>query len=272
MGCLIHPTAIIAPGAELGENVSIGPYCVIADKVRIGDGCVFEPFVRLLDYVEIGRECHLHENSVLGGTPQDHDFTGGVSWVRLGNRVICREAVTIHRGSGEGTETAVGDDCMLMEGVHLGHNVRLGRHCILTNKVGLSGYVEIGDNTVIGGIAGFHQFVKIGRLCMVGGLSKVIKDVPPFCMADGHPIKIYGLNKVGLRRNGFGQEERTHIKRIYRTLFMNRMTKQEAMERVAEMYPEDPIAAEILAFVRSVKRGLAPWAGVDNMKEGLRND
>lgn len=269
MGCLIHPTAIIAPGAELGENVSIGPYCVVAEKVRIGDGCVFEPFVRLLDYVEMGRECHLHENSVLGGTPQDHDFKGGASWVRLGDRVICRESVTIHRGSGEGTATTVGDDCMIMEGTHLGHNVRLGRGCILTNKVGLSGYVEIGDFTVIGGMAGFHQFVKIGRFCMIGGLAKVIKDVPPFCMADGHPIRVYGLNSVGLRRNGFGQGERLHIKRVYKALYGSRATKREALENLEKEYPGDAIVAEIVAFARSLKRGLAPWGAEESKKEGV---
>lgn len=260
MSCNIHPTAIIAQGAELGEGVVIGPYCVVDSKVKIGDGSVLSPFVRILDYVTMGQGCQLHENVVLGGTPQDHDFDGSDSWVRLGDRVICRESVTIHRGSGKDSETVVGDDCMIMEGVHLGHNTRLGKKCILTNKVGLSGYVEVGDGAVLGGIAGVHQFIKIGRYAMVGGLSKVNKDVPPFCLADGFPVKVYGLNSVGLRRNGFSQADRTHIKEIYRILYRERLPLKEALARIETQWPSDVIASEIVAFIRSLKRGLAPWS------------
>lgn len=257
---VIHPTALVSKSAELGEGVHVGPYSIVDAEAKIGDGTRIEAFVRVCDYVEIGRNCRIHENTVLGGTPQDHDFGGEVSYVRIADDVVLRENVTIHRASGEGCETFVGQGSLLMEGCHLGHNVRIGKHCTITNKVGFSGHGEVGDYVVVGGLAGFHQFVKVGSYAMVGGMAKIIKDIPPYSMADGLPARIYGLNTIGLRRRGFTQEQRTHIKRLYKMLYDRQLSRRDAISRLEATFPDDEFARIIVSFVRSLKRGLTPWA------------
>ncbi|MCX7829018.1 MAG: acyl-ACP--UDP-N-acetylglucosamine O-acyltransferase [Thermanaerothrix sp.] len=260
MSVLVHPTAVVSPEAQIGEGVVIGPYCVIDGKVVIGDGTVLESFVRICDYVKIGPRCRIYDHVTLGRAPQDFGFKGEESWVRIGADVVMRENVTVHRASGEGKETVVGDGTYLMEGCHLGHNVRVGSHCVLANKVGLAGYSTVGDRVTIGGMAGVHQFVSIGRSCMIGGLSKVVKDVPPFCLADGRPARIHGLNKVGLRRQGFSAEDRSRIRWIYDELRTGPLPLREALKDLAERLPEDRFVRELLDFMGCCRRGWTPWA------------
>lgn len=260
MGATIHPTAIVSPKAEIEDNVIIGPYCIVEDKVHIGEGTVLEAFIHLLDFTELGSTCHIYENTVLGREPQDRDFGGEESWVRIGNNVVIRENVTIHRSSGEGTTTEVGNDCFIMEGVHLGHNVHIGNRVTIANKAGFAGYVTVGDGTVVGGLAGFHQFVRIGRFCMIGGLSKIVKDVPPFLLVDGHPARVHGINRVGLKRAGFSSGERQEIKELYRHLYHAGLPFRTAAQ---SMPVEGSLAAaEISAFVVQSKRGVTPWPHV----------
>jgi UDP-N-acetylglucosamine acyltransferase len=255
---IVHPTALVDPRAELGEGVRIGPYCVLDGRIRIGDGTVLEAFVRICDFVELGRDCRLSEQVVLGREPQDTAFAGEESWVRIGNRVILRENVTIHRASGEGKATEVGDDCWLMEGCHLGHNVRMGRGCIMANKAGCAGHVQVGDHVNFGGMAGVHQFVKIGRFAMLGGLSKIVKDVPPFTLIDGRPARVYGLNKVGLRRNGFDLAARLRIRALYERIYRSGLPVREAVTQL-EAEAQDEYGLEIVAFAKASRRGLMPW-------------
>lgn len=257
----IHHTAVVSPDAKLGERVWVGPYAVIDGKVKIGDGTRIEAFVRVHDYVEIGRNCHIFEYTSIGGIPQDHGYGGEVTFARIGDGVILRENVTVNRATGEGNETAVGDGTMIMDGCHLAHNVRIGANCTLTNKVGLAGHCEVGDHVVIGGLTGFHQFVKVGSYAMVGGMAKIIKGVPPYAMVDGHPARVYGLNTVGLRRKGFTQEQRSHIKNIYKLLYDRAFRSADALCEIERRWPDDRYAAEIVTFVRSLKRGLTPWMG-----------
>jgi UDP-N-acetylglucosamine acyltransferase len=259
----IHPTAIVSPEAELGVGVEIGPYSIVEGGAKIGDGTRLEAFVKIGGSVEIGRNCHIFENTVLGGPPQDHDFGGEVSFVRIADSVVLRENVTIHRATGEGMETSVGEGTLLMEGCHLGHNVRIGARCTVTNKVGLSGHSWLGDNVVVGGLTGFHQFVRVGSYAMVGGMAKIIKDVPPYSMADGIPARVRGLNTIGLRRNGFSQEERTQIKNIYKLLYDRHLKRSEAVVLLERDFPDDRFALEIAAFARSTRRGLTKWIESD---------
>lgn len=268
MSVLVHPTAVVSPDAEIGDGVVIGPYCVIDSKVRIGEGTILEAFVRICDYVEVGSDCRIFDHVTLGREPQDFGFKGEESWVRIGPRVVIRENVTIHRASGEGKETVVGQGTYLMEGCHLGHNVRVGAFCVLANKVGLAGYSSVGDRVTIGGMAGVHQFVSIGRSCMIGGLSKVVKDVPPFCLADGRPARIHGLNKVGLRRQGFSPEERDRILEIYRCLRRGALPLRQALARLGEECPHDPIVGELVEFMGHCRRGWTPWAHRSEPFEG----
>ena len=265
---LIHPTAIVSPDAKLGWGVKVGPYAVIEAGSRIGDGTKIEAFVRIKPCVAIGRNCHIFENAVLGSDPQDRDFGGEVSYVRIGDDVVLRENVTVNRATGEGLETYVGSGSLIMEGCHLGHNVRVGEHCTVSNKVGFSGHVEVGDYAVVSGLTGFHQFVKVGPYAMVGGLAKVVKDVPPYSLVDGHPARVYGLNVVGLRRRGFSQEDRTKIKNIYRLLYDRRMRRTEAIAAVETEYGDDEYGVVILTFLKSLKRGLTAWARKDGHRAG----
>jgi UDP-N-acetylglucosamine acyltransferase len=259
MSVSVHPTAIVSTEAELGENVSVGPYCIVDGQVRIGSGTVLNAFVRIRNFVEIGEACHLEEHVTLGGEPQDFGFKGEETWVRIGSGVVFRENVTVHRATGEGNSTIIGDRAYLMEGSHVGHNARVGNDVVLANKVGLAGYVTVGDRAVLGGMAGVHQFVHIGRFCMIGGLSKIVKDVPPFTMADGRPARLFGLNKVGLRRNGFDAAARGHLLSLYKELYQSGLPFRKACALLAEKAAEDSFVEEIAAFVAASKRGLTSW-------------
>ncbi len=261
MSLFIHPTAVVSPEAKLGEDVFVGPFCYVDGAVSIGARTSLKAFCRICDYTTIGEDCQVFENAVIGSIPQDHGFKDEISYVTIGNRTTIRESVTVHRASGEGEVTSVGNDCLIMEGVHLAHNVRLGNSVTISNKTGLAGYVTVGDGTVISGLAGFHQFVRIGRFCMVGGLSKNVQDIPPFTLVDGHPARIYNVNVIGLRRNGFTSEQRMTIRRVYKALYRSGKSLREAVHAAIEQYQGDPLAEEILQFYLSEdnRRGICPW-------------
>lgn len=258
MSVQIHPTAIVAKEAQLGANVKIGPYCVVDAKVEIGDGTELRPFARVCDYAKVGANCVLYEHSVIGGQPQDLSYRGEVTWAILGNGVVCREYVTVNRSVGEGSATKVGDGCFIMESVHLAHNVCVGRECTIANKSGLSGHVVVGDYVVIGGIAGFHQFTHIGSYCMIGGLSRISQDVPPYCLASGIPLRVFDINKVGLRRRGFDSDTRRKIRDMYKLIYGSSLSMKEAIRQIEEKYPGDAEAKTILDFIADSTRGLTP--------------
>ena len=259
MTITIHPTAIVSPKASLGEGVKIGPYCIIEDDVEIGADTELLSFVHVMNHVRIGSECRLWPNVTLGGEPQDFAFRGERSFVRVGDRVVLRENATVHRASGEDAETVVGDGVYMMEGSHAGHNVSIGSDCVIANKVGLSGYSDVGEGTVMGGMAGTHQFVRIGCLCMIGGLSKVVKDVPPFTMADGAPARLFGLNTVGLRRRKIDAATRTLIKSFYVDIFSGKASLREALANAPQRSTDNPHVNEIVRFLEMSNRGIAPW-------------
>ena len=260
MSVSIHPSAIVAPGAELGEGVRVGPYCCIDARAVIGDGTVLNAFVTVHDFVTIGRNCHIFEYTALGGEPQDHGYRGEESWVHIGDDNIIRENVTINRATGEGRETVVGNGCFIMDGVHLAHNVQVGNFVTIANKVGLSGFVSVGDHTVFGGIAGAHQFVRVGSYCMVGGLYRVTKDIPPYTLAAGEPLRLEGLNSVGLKRAGFAPETRRAIRAFYRELYrVDRRFSESLAELRARRDSFIPEVQNALDFYEESRRGVTFW-------------
>lgn len=252
----IHPTAIVDPGAEIGADVEIGPYSLIDAQVVIGARAVIGPHARITGRTTIGEDCHIFTGAILGEAPQDTKYHGEPSYLRIGNRTIIRECVTMHLAVGEGNATTIGDDCMFMAYSHIGHNCTVGNRVCASNYVGLSGGCRIEDRVILGGMAGLHQFVHIGRMAMVGGFSKITGDVPPFVIADGHENKLYGLNVVGLRRAGLSEEVRAVLKRAYRLVCQGNRKLVEAIIEARATLPPVPEVDEFLSFLeRSGRNG-----------------
>lgn len=251
----IHPTAMIDSSAQLGEKVWIGPYCVVEAGTSIGDGCVLESNVIVKVGTSLGKRCRVWPNVVLGHEPQDLKFKGEQSFLEIGDDNVFREMVTIHRATGEGQKTVIGDANVFMAYAHIGHNCRIGSNNMISNSVGIAGHVTIEDKTVIGGLVGIHQFVHIGRMAMVGGLSKVVRDVPPFCISDGRPAKIHGLNIRGLRRNGVEPIQRNQVSAAFKLLYRSDLNTAQAMEKIRETIPTSATLEELVGFIERVGEG-----------------
>jgi UDP-N-acetylglucosamine acyltransferase len=247
---MLHPTAIVHPAAELGENVEIGPYCVVGEHVSIGSRTVLQAHVIVNGWTSIGQDCLLYPFCTVGAASQDRKYTGERAYTRIGNRTILREYVSIQRATGHDEVTAVGDDCLLLAYVHIAHNCILGNGVTMSNLAQLAGHVHVGDSVTIGGQTGVHQFTRIGRHAMVGGMSKCTKDVPPFFLVEGNPCEPYGLNSVGLRRADFTVEERNEIKRFYKLLYNPKLNVSQATEAMKEQVTTDP-GREIIAFLEA---------------------
>jgi len=245
----IHPTAIIAPGAQIGKEVEIGPYCMIGPEVTIGDSCRLLGHVVIERNVRLGEGCVVHFGAVLGGAPQDAKYKGEPTFVEIGARNIIREYVTVHRATGEGQQTVVGDDNMLMAYCHLGHNVRVGSKVFMANSAGVSGHVVIEDRVVIGGMVGFHQYVRVGTLVMVGGYSKVTQDVPPFMLVDGQPARVVGINFRGLQRAGLSLQARSALKDAHRVLYRSNLNRSQAMQVLVDKHGDLAEVKYLLDFL-----------------------
>ena len=251
----IHPTAVVDQSAELGQGVKIGPFSVIGPNVRIGDATRIDAQVVVEENTSLGRNCRAMSGSVLGGAPQDYKYKGEQTFLRIGDGNVIRECVTIHRASGEGEATVIGDENMLMAYCHIGHNCAIGSHITMANYVGISGHALIEDRVVFGGIVGVHQKVRIGKFAMVGGFSKVVQDVPPFAMADGRPARVCDLNVIGLRRSGVQPDVRSAIRKAYKLLYRSNLNMSQALEAIEkEVEPSDEIHY-LLDFIRNVREG-----------------
>jgi len=252
----IHETAVVSPGAHIAKNVEIGPYSVIADHVEIGEGTKIGPHVVIGEWTSIGRDCQIFQGASVGEIPQDLKFKGEKSFCLIGDRTVIREGVTVHRATGEGEETRVGSDCLLMALTHVAHNCVLGNHVIMSNLASMAGHAIAEDRVVIGGMAGVHQFVKIGRNAMVGGMSKLVQDVVPYTIADGHPAKVVGLNSVGISRAGIPIESRRLIKKAYKILYRSGLTLTEAISVIEQEVDSCEEVEHLLRFLRNAERGI----------------
>jgi UDP-N-acetylglucosamine acyltransferase len=252
----IHSTAVVAPGARIGNDVSIGPFSCIEEDVTLGNRCRIGPHVTIMRHTTLGEDCEVHAGAVLGDTPQDLAFVDTESMLTIGRKCIIREGVTLNRGTKPGSATSIGDACFLMAFSHCGHNVVLGQRVILANGVLLAGYVTVGEGAFLGGNAAVHQFCRIGRLAMVGGLAAVTQDVPPFTMlATGSVSDLAGLNTVGLRRAGISASERAALKRAYHVLFRDGLARHEALQRVRKT-ESSPLVEELCGFIEATQRGV----------------
>ena len=252
----IHPTALVDASAEIGADVEIGPFAIVGENCRIGDGCVVAARATLERNVILGDGVKVGIGTVLGGDPQDLKFKGELTTVEIGDGTTIREYTTINRGTTQSYKTTVGKGCFIMSYVHLAHDCHIGDGVILVNSVQLAGHVTVGDKAIVAGQSAAHQFVKIGQYSFVGGCSRISQDVPPYIKAVGNPIKLYGLNSVGLQRNNFPEEVVRELKRAYRLFFRSELNVSQAKERAAAELKPFPEVQELLRFVEESGRGV----------------
>ena len=251
----IHQTNIIASSAKIGNNVEIGPYNVIEDNVIIGDNVKIGSFNTISQFTEVGNDCHIINSSSIGAIPQDKKFGGEDTKLIIGDRTIIREFVTLNRGTKATGETRIGEDTLIMTGVHVAHDCIIGNNVILVNLVALGGHVEIDDWAILGGASNVHQFCKVGKHAMIAANSKLVQDVPPFILAGKHPVQYSGINSIGLSRRGFTDNEKAAIKKAYRYLFRSDLNQSDALAKVKKELSNNYVD-EILHFYESSERGI----------------
>lgn len=256
---MIHPTAVIHPQARLDPSVVVGPCTVIDEHVTVGAHCILGPHVHLTGHTTVGAHNRFHAGCVIGDAPQDLNYQGEPTRLRIGDHNAFREHVTVHRSNKLEEATIIGSHNLIMAGSHVGHNCALGDHVILINAVLLAGHVTVGDFAVLGGGAGVHQFARIGRLAMVAGHASLSKDVPPFTLGRGYSV-LYGLNTVGLRRAGFTSEQRLELKKLYHHLFRGTGLMRERVESARHEFTSEA-CRQLIDFVATSKRGVCSDAG-----------
>ncbi len=256
----IHPLAYVSPDAKLGDNIEIGPFAYVDGNVEIGDGCHIMNNATVYNHVKMGKDCNIFPGAVVGAIPQDLKFEGEESWVEIGDRVNIRECATINRGtaaSGKGT-TRIGSDTLIMSYAHVAHDCQIGNHCIIVSYVGLAGETNVEDWGILGGKSGSHQFSRVGTHAFVAAFAKITKDIPPYVLAGREPIVFEGINRVGLLRRGFTEEQVNEIKDIYDCIYFKGMNTSQAVEYIRERFPSSEVRDTILGFIAKSSRGIIP--------------
>ncbi|MFQ6615376.1 MAG: acyl-ACP--UDP-N-acetylglucosamine O-acyltransferase [Fidelibacterota bacterium] len=252
----IHPTAVVDSSSAIGSDVHIGAYTVIQAGVEIGEDTWIGNHATLCTGTHLGKRCKVMHGAVIGEIPQDLKFGGEDTRVVIGDDVTIREFITIHRGTKARGETEIGDQTYLMAYVHVAHDCFVGDHVILTNAVQLGGHAWVGPWATVGGMVAVHQFCRIGEHAYIGGGFRAVQDVPPYIVAAGEPLRFSGINSVGLKRRGFSDEARRNIKRAYRLIYQSSMNRGQALKEIESTLPQTREIQEIIAFVKSSKRGL----------------
>jgi UDP-N-acetylglucosamine acyltransferase len=258
----IHPTAIVEPGAQIGDGVRIDAYTIVRQHVRIGDGTTIGPHCVIEGRTTIGRDNRIFQFCSLGAMPQDKKYAGEPTQLVLGDRNTIREFCTFNVGTSQDVGiTRVGDDNWIMAYVHIAHDCQVGNQTILANNATLAGHVHLGDWVIVGGLTGIHQFVKIGAHALAGFASAVTQDVPPFMLVDGNPLAVRGFNIEGLRRRGFDTERIGAVKQMHRLLYRSGKTLEQAREEIAQLATSVPQAQDDVAlmvgFLAQSTRGIA---------------
>jgi UDP-N-acetylglucosamine acyltransferase len=247
----IHPTSIIEDGAQLGENVFVGPFCSVGADAVLEDGVRMVSHAVVAGRTTIGPNTHIYPFASIGHQPQDLKYQGEPSSLEIGANNIIREHVTMNPGTeGGGMVTRVGNNCLFMVGVHIAHDCDVGNHAIFANNATLAGHVIVEDYAVLGGLSAVHQFVRIGRHSMVGGMSGVEHDVIPYGSVLGNRARLAGLNIVGLRRRKFSRSEIADLRKAYRLLFAAEGSMAERVNDASEMYKDNRAVMDIVEFIR----------------------
>ncbi|MFC1510020.1 acyl-ACP--UDP-N-acetylglucosamine O-acyltransferase [Candidatus Omnitrophota bacterium] len=256
MSTSIHPTALVDPGADIGNDVVIGPYAVIEDNVTIGSGSEVKAGAFIGWGTRLGKDVTVFPSAVIGTIPQDLKFGGEETTLEIGDRTVIREFATMNRGTSARGKTAVGADCLLMSYSHVAHDCLTGDNCILANSATLAGHVTLEDWVIIGGLVPVHQFVKIGCHVMIGGGWRVPKDVPPYTIAAGDPLKPVDINKIGLKRRGFPDEAISQLKKAYKTLFRSKKDMRGSLEELESFGNHGPEVKHLIEFIKTSERGV----------------
>lgn len=232
----IHPTALVAPQARLGDDITVGPYSIIGPDVTIDNGCLIHNHVTITGATTLGRRVQVHPNAVLGGTPQDLKYKGGRTTLNIGENTIIRECCTLHVGTENGGgRTEVGRNNLIMAYVHVAHDCKLHNNIVIANAAQLAGHVHVHDGARISGLAALHHFVTIGTCAYVAGCAKLSCDVPPFTLAEGHPAKVKALNKEGMKRRGVSPEAMEAVKVAFKLCFRDTsLTREDALKKIEE--------------------------------------
>ncbi len=251
---MIHPTAVIETGAELGTGVKVGPFSYIGPHVKLGDGCELRNGVTITGHTATGPDCVFFPGCVIGEEPQDLKYKGGPTQLNIGKDNVFREYVTVHPGTEvAGGVTTIGDHNRFFIGVHIAHDSHLGNHIVIANGVGLAGHVRIEDYVNMGGHAALHHFVTVGRYAMIGGMSRISQDVPPFLITQGYEPRPRGVNLAGLRRWKIDDGDITALTDAYRTLYGKRQADDpfaQRLDRIEKTYADNQVVTSLCAFVR----------------------
>jgi UDP-N-acetylglucosamine acyltransferase len=248
----IHPTAIIAPGARLADDVAIGPYCVVGEHVTLGSGVRLHAHVVIEGRTTIGAGTRIFPFASIGFEPQDLKYRGEESSLEIGSNNTIREYVTMNPGTtGGGMVTRVGSNSLFMVGVHIAHDCQVGDGVVMANNATLAGHVVIEDHAILGGLSAVHQFCRIGRHAMVGGLTAVVRDVIPYGQASGDRARLSGINIVGMQRSGFSREDINGLRNAYQFLFSDEGTLVERVDEIAERFAGNAPVSDIVAFIRA---------------------
>jgi len=253
----IHPTAIVADGAQIADDVTIGPYCTVSSQAVIGSRCELISHVVVEGNTTLGEGNRVSPFAVLGGRTQDLKFEGGDPGVRIGDNNTIREYVTVNAATNEGDFTTVGSNCLIMAYAHIAHCCHVGDQVVIANACQIAGHVTIEDMAIIEGAVGVVQFLRIGRMAFVGAMSKITKDLPPYMIGHGDPLEVRGFNKVGLERRGVDEAGRKTLKEAYRILYRKKLSTAAALEKIETELEQTPEIKHLLEFCRASEKGIA---------------
>ncbi|MCB1050961.1 MAG: acyl-ACP--UDP-N-acetylglucosamine O-acyltransferase [Acidobacteria bacterium] len=257
MTAKIHPTAIIGERVELGKDVEVGPYCIVESDVHIGAGSILQSFVTIGQFTKIGEGNRFFPHACIGMPPQDLKFKGEETHTEIGNFNHFRESTTVHRGTAHGGGlTKIGDQNLFMVGAHVAHDCFVGNRNVFANSGTLAGHVKVGDCTTVGAFSAVHQFCRVGDYAFIGGFSVITQDALPYVKSVGNRAKIYGINAIGLQRQGFSEEEINDLRNAYRTLFHKKLRLVEALDSLRAEYKDKPKVDYLINFIAESERGI----------------
>jgi UDP-N-acetylglucosamine acyltransferase len=254
---MIHKTAIIHPEAKLAKGVSVGPHTIIGQHVSVGENTAIGANCLIDGYTDIGKECEIFTGTIIGSISQDKKYKGGPVYLQIGDRNIIREYTTVNLSTDTKDKTLIGNDNFIMAYSHIAHNCKIGNNATLANSCALGGHAIVEDRAVIGGLTAVHQFARIGALSIVGGCSKVVQDIVPYAMADGHPAVVYGINAVGLNRAGVKPAVKAKLKNAFKILFFMKLNTTTAIEKIKKEIPGCEEISHLIKFINSSERGIA---------------